>query len=42
MGQLKVEELKRYAGSAELELMKTLKRSLDPTGILNPGKVIEP
>ena len=27
-------------GDAEIELMKTLKRSLDPKNILNPGKVI--
>ena len=27
---------------AEIELMRTLKRALDPTGILNPGKVIPP
>ena len=26
--------------SAEIDLMRTLKMSLDPTGILNPGKVI--
>ncbi|NCF10130.1 MAG: hypothetical protein GWP66_05550, partial [Gammaproteobacteria bacterium] len=27
-------------GPAEVELMRTLKRALDPTGILNPGKVL--
>jgi FAD/FMN-containing dehydrogenase len=27
-------------GDAEIELMKTLKRSLDPKNILNPGKVV--
>ncbi|MGI9202770.1 MAG: FAD-linked oxidase C-terminal domain-containing protein, partial [Woeseiaceae bacterium] len=26
--------------AAEIELMKTLKRTLDPGNILNPGKVI--
>jgi FAD/FMN-containing dehydrogenase len=31
----------RYSRSpAEIELMRTLKRALDPKGILNPGKVI--
>jgi FAD/FMN-containing dehydrogenase len=29
-----------YRGSAEIELMRTLKRALDPQNILNPGKVI--
>jgi FAD/FMN-containing dehydrogenase len=27
---------------AELELMRTLKRALDPRGILNPGKILSP
>ncbi len=27
---------------AEIDLMRTLKRALDPRGILNPGKVFEP
>lgn len=29
-----------YRGSAEIELMRTLKSALDPKNILNPGKVI--
>lgn len=32
--------LARYRGSAEIELMRTLKGALDPQNILNPGKVI--
>jgi len=40
IGQLKVLELERYASPVELELMRTLKRTLDPNGIMNPGKVI--
>lgn len=40
IGRLKVDELERYAQPVELELMKALKRSLDPNGILNPGKVL--
>ncbi len=40
IGQLKVEELERYAPAAELALMHTLKRAFDPHGILNPGKVV--
>lgn len=40
IGRLKVGELERYASPVELELMRAIKRTLDPNGILNPGKVI--
>jgi len=40
IGQLKVTELERYATPVELELMRALKRTLDPHNILNPGKVL--
>jgi FAD/FMN-containing dehydrogenase len=40
IGRLKVEELERYAPPLELELMRHLKRSFDPNGIMNPGKVL--
>lgn len=37
-------EKRAYLGysrsGSEIELMRTLKRALDPKGILNPGKVI--
>jgi FAD/FMN-containing dehydrogenase len=42
IGQLKLTELARYGGAVELELMRTVKRTLDPNNILNPGKVIVP
>jgi len=42
VGQLKVEELERYAPAAELELMRAVKRAFDPNGILNPGKIFRP
>lgn len=29
------------SGAAQLEPMRTIKRTLDPKGILNPGKVLE-
>ena len=40
IGRLKVGELERYAAPVELDLMRTIKRALDPRGILNPGKVL--
>jgi FAD/FMN-containing dehydrogenase len=40
IGQLKIDELTRYASPVELDLMRAIKRALDPRGILNPGKVL--
>jgi FAD/FMN-containing dehydrogenase len=40
IGRLKVGELERYTSPVELDLMRALKRTLDPNGILNPGKVL--
>jgi FAD/FMN-containing dehydrogenase len=40
IGRLKVGELERYASPVELDLMRAIKRTLDPHGILNPGKVL--
>ena len=40
IGRLKVDELRRYASPVELALMRALKQTLDPHGILNPGKVL--
>ena len=40
LGQLKREEIRRYKSSLELELMRKIKHTLDPHGIMNPGKVL--
>jgi FAD/FMN-containing dehydrogenase len=40
LGQLKREEIRRHKSPLELELMRSLKRALDPKGLMNPGKVI--
>lgn len=40
IGLAKVAQLARYKSPVELELMRTLKRTLDPANIMNPGKVL--
>jgi FAD/FMN-containing dehydrogenase len=40
IGRAKVEELRRYKDPVELELMHAIKRTLDPHGLMNPGKVL--
>jgi FAD/FMN-containing dehydrogenase len=40
LGQLKREEIRRHKSALEMELMRTLKRALDPKGLMNPGKVV--
>jgi len=40
VGVLKVGELERYEPPVALALMRTLKRALDPDGLMNPGKVL--
>jgi FAD/FMN-containing dehydrogenase len=40
IGQLKVPELQRYAAPSELAMMRAIKQSLDPKGLMNPGKVL--
>ncbi|MGI9247471.1 MAG: FAD-binding oxidoreductase [Woeseiaceae bacterium] len=40
VGRVKKVYLERYRGGAEIELMRRLKKTLDPQNILNPGKVI--
>lgn len=40
IGLEKISWLPHSKGSAEIQLMRTLKRSLDPNNILNPGRVV--
>ena len=40
IGQLKRDLLPEVKDPVALDLMRTLKRTLDPKGILNPGKVL--
>jgi FAD/FMN-containing dehydrogenase len=40
VGVMKRGDLKRYKSSTEVDLMRTLKRTLDPKNILNPGKLV--
>ena len=41
ISRMKVEELEHYRPGVELELMRKIKRALDPDNLLNPHKVIE-
>jgi FAD/FMN-containing dehydrogenase len=39
IGQLKRDEILHYKSSVEMEMMRAVKRALDPQGVMNPGKV---
>jgi FAD/FMN-containing dehydrogenase len=40
IGQLKRDELAHYKTAVEMNLMRSIKRAIDPNGIMNPGKVL--
>jgi D-lactate dehydrogenase (cytochrome) len=40
LGQYKRGEILRYKSAVEMDLMRSLKRAVDPLGIMNPGKVL--
>ena len=41
IGRLKTKEMIRYKDPVELELMRSIKRAIDPKNIMNPGKIID-
>lgn len=40
VGRLKVADIERYKDPVALEIMQSIKQSLDPNGIMNPGAVL--
>ena len=42
VGIMKRDEITHYKPAVEIELMRRIKRALDPHGIMNPGKILAP
>ena len=40
LGQLRTAEMAHYKSAVERELMKALKKTLDPQNLMNPDKVV--
>lgn len=40
LGYMKREEITRYKSAVEMDMMRAVKRALDPKGIMNPGKLV--
>jgi FAD/FMN-containing dehydrogenase len=40
IGRMKVEDLEHYRTKIELDVMRSIKRALDPDNLMNPGKVV--
>jgi len=40
VGRYKVDDLERYGDPAKLAVMRQIKRTIDPNGIMNPGAVL--
>jgi len=41
VGRSRLAELEHYKQPLELDMMRSVKRALDPRGIMNPGKVLK-
>lgn len=41
LGQLKRDEVLRYKSTVEMDMMRAIKKALDPQGLMNPGKVLD-
>jgi FAD/FMN-containing dehydrogenase len=41
IGRLKIDDLARYKDPVALQVMHAIKHTLDPNGIMNPGKVLK-
>ncbi len=40
IGRLKVDELAHYRSRIELDIMRSIKRAIDPDNLMNPGKIV--
>ena len=40
IGRSRLAELEHYKGRVELDMMRAIKRALDPQDLMNPGKVL--
>ncbi|MGB0129224.1 MAG: FAD-linked oxidase C-terminal domain-containing protein, partial [Rhodocyclaceae bacterium] len=40
LGQLKRDEILRHKSDVEMDLMRRVKKAIDPHGLMNPGKVL--
>jgi FAD/FMN-containing dehydrogenase len=40
VGSLKVDSLPHHKSGVALEMMRAIKHALDPTGLMNPGRVV--
>ncbi|MEF8721959.1 MAG: FAD-linked oxidase C-terminal domain-containing protein [Candidatus Accumulibacter delftensis] len=39
-GRWQRDELQRYKSPVEIEVMRAIRRTLDPQGLINPGKML--